>query len=822
LRGTWNGDRALENDVRRLDLFAIDLFVGVVVRAHGGSCERNTGEESAVAGVAQHLGTQCDVGIRRGGPALGTGGGGSIGTELHFAAENGACPAGIHHEKHEVGCLATELKANAGAFEGHHRWSAPGAGEMLTCAARHGTAAVAAADDKRGFQNRRINDDAFGLVDQVLGNVVRNIHDLLKDDPAIFQTIGFFFVFAGSGERSGKDDDRGQECCEFLHDAFLHGIDFRLNGPGLGACKPSNPVSADERLIAGACLEEVLRNVSTILVAVTIFQRGPVVEKKRRWRWNSEVALALAVLVVWVSPSFAQNRAKHETKGAEPSLSLLEEEKLKFTTRAAAILSAEQPAKGEWGVLIVEAKTGQVLFEQNADRYFVPASNMKLLTTALALAMLGPDYRFRTTLEAQTGASSDGKINGPLYFVGRGDPNLSNRKFPFDTKEEFDGPPEKTVIELVDQLVAAGVKEIGGDIVGDDSYFPRERYPDGWEIDDMVWEYGAAVSAIIINDNTVALTLTPSDVPGEPVRAEIAPATPDFIVTNLVTTSAASLKSDLTLKREPGSNTVTVSGTLPAQSKPRKLVLAVQEPAIHAAAMLKRLLEERGVKVDGVARAQSTSLDAKTAQERIVLASHNSVPLAEAVRLVNKISQNLHTESLLRTSARQICLQTKSDAEPKDCSALTTEDYAAIAAKFYADAGIAAGDVVQTDGSGLSRHDLVTPRAFVALLQYAAKQSWFPAFYDSLPVAGLDGTLEDRLKNSSATMRIHAKSGSVEHVRTRSGYAELPNGQRLIFSFMSNNMGSKGHEATDALDALSAAMVEEFGGEPMGCCRRKQ
>jgi len=545
------------------------------------------------------------------------------------------------------------------------------------------------------------------------------------------------------------------------------------------------------------------------------------VEKRRLWRWNSDLVLALAIFVVWVSPLHAQNRAKHETKNVEPSPSLLEEEKLRFTTRAAAILSAEQPAKGEWGVLIVDAKSGQVLFEQNADRYFVPASNMKLLTTALALAKLGPDYRFRTTLEAQTGASPEGKINGPLYFVGRGDPNLSNRKFPFDTKEEFDGPPEKAVIELADQLVAAGVKEISGDIVGDDSYFPRERYPNGWEIDDMVWEYGAAVSAIIIDDNTVALTLAPGEVSGEAVRAEVAPATTDFNVTNLVMTSASGVKSDLTLKREPGSNAVTVSGTLPAQSKPRKLLLAVQEPALHAAVMLKRLLEERGVKVDGVARAQSTS-DAKTAPERAVLASHNSVPLAEAVKLVNKISQNLHTESLLRTATRQICIQTKLDAEPKDCSALTSEDYAAIAAKFYTDAGIAAGDVVQTDGSGLSRHDLVTPRAFVALLQYAAKQSWFAAFYDSLPVAGLDGTLEDRLKNSSATMRIHAKSGSVEHVRTRSGYAELPNGQRLIFSFMSNNMGSKGHEATDALDALSAAMIEEFGGEPMGCCRRKQ
>jgi D-alanyl-D-alanine carboxypeptidase/D-alanyl-D-alanine-endopeptidase (penicillin-binding protein 4) len=540
------------------------------------------------------------------------------------------------------------------------------------------------------------------------------------------------------------------------------------------------------------------------------------------------LASVLASFVVCGMPALAQNHEKHSaiskppaTKG-EPSPSPLDEEKQRFATRAAAILSGEQIAKGSWGLLVVDAKTGQVLFDQNADRYFVPASNMKLFTTALALSTLGPDYRFRTTLESQTAVSPDGKLAGPLYFVGRGDPNLSNRKFPYDTKEEFDGPPEKTVIELADQIVAGGVKEIAGDIVGDDSFFSRERYPNGWEIDDMVWEYGAAVSAIIIYDNTVALTLTPGEVPGEPVHAEASPATPDFNVTNLVVTSAATVKSDLTLKREPGSNAVTVSGTLAAQSKPRKLLLAVQEPALHAAVMLKRLLEERDVKVDGVASAQSVPVDAKSTPERIVLASHNSVPLGDAVKLVNKISQNLHTESLLRTSARQACLETKSETEPKDCSALTSEDYAAFAAKFYADAGIATGDVAQTDGSGLSRHDLVTPRALVALLQYAAKQSWFAAFYDSLPVAGLDGTLEVRLKNSSAAMRIHAKSGSVEHVRTRSGYAELPNGERLVFSFMSNNMGSKGHDATDALDALSAAMVEEFGGEPLGCCKRKQ
>ena len=136
---------------------------------------------------------------------------------------------------------------------------------------------------------------------------------------------------------------------------------------------------------------------------------------------------------------------------------------------------------------------------------------MKLFTTALALAKLGPDYKFHTTLETRGTISPDGKLSGDVVLVGRGDPNLSNRKFPYELKEEFDGPPERALAELADALVARGVKEISGDVIGDDSYFPRERYPNGWEIDDMVWEYGAAISAIVVDDNTVAVTLTPGE-----------------------------------------------------------------------------------------------------------------------------------------------------------------------------------------------------------------------------------------------------------------------------------------------------------------------
>jgi D-alanyl-D-alanine carboxypeptidase/D-alanyl-D-alanine-endopeptidase (penicillin-binding protein 4) len=183
---------------------------------------------------------------------------------------------------------------------------------------------------------------------------------------------------------------------------------------------------------------------------------------------------------------------------------------------------------------------------------------------------------------------------------------------------------------------------------------------------------------------------------------------------------------------------------------------------------------------------------------RTVLAEHLSIALKDSVKLVNKISQNLHTEVLLRTAARQ------------QGRWATPEDLQKFPETFYVKAGIPEGDVIQTDGSGLSRHDLVTPRAFVAVLGYAQKQAWFPAFLASLPVAGADGTLNERMKEPPLAGRIHAKTGSVTHVRTLSGYAETPGGRKLIFSFLSNNQGAKNHEVHAAIDGVCLAMMEEF------------
>jgi D-alanyl-D-alanine carboxypeptidase/D-alanyl-D-alanine-endopeptidase (penicillin-binding protein 4) len=485
--------------------------------------------------------------------------------------------------------------------------------------------------------------------------------------------------------------------------------------------------------------------------------------------------------------------------GLQKQSALSKKQSAKFAARADALLGTGPTGKGEWGLLVADAQTGETLYQQNADRYFVPASNMKLFTTALALTKLGPDYRFHTTLET-TGTISNGVLTGNVVLVGRGDPNLSNRKFPYQLKEEFDGPPEKVLAELADGLVAKGVKEISGDVIGDDSYFARERYPSGWEIDDMVWEFGAAISSIVVDDNTVTLTLTPGDQPGAPVQASENPATPDFLVQNDVVTSAPDVKSDLTLTREPGASLVVVKGTMPANGAPRKLVLAVEEPALHAAAVLKRVLEGRGVHVDGFVRARHEA--PKTQGDPVVLAEHVSVPLSDAVKLINKISQNLHTEMLLRSVARQ------------GGTRATDDDLMKVPQDFYASAGIDPDDVIQSDASGLSRHDLVTPRAIVALLTFAQKQPWFETYFNSLPVAGVDGTLEDRMKDTVAAGHIHAKTGSVAHVRTLSGFADTASGRRLIFSFLSNNQAGKNHEAADALTGLCVAMLEEFNAAP--------
>jgi D-alanyl-D-alanine carboxypeptidase/D-alanyl-D-alanine-endopeptidase (penicillin-binding protein 4) len=464
--------------------------------------------------------------------------------------------------------------------------------------------------------------------------------------------------------------------------------------------------------------------------------------------------------------------------------------------------AATRPEKGDWGVLVADAATGETLYSLNPDRYFTPASNTKMFTTALALAGLGPDYRFRTTLETLGRVDSYGRLLGDLVLVGRGDPNLSARKFPYDPAVERDGPPEKALAALADQIVARGIRQIEGDVVGDDTWFHYERYPPGWAIADMTFGYGAPVSAIAINDNTLQIEVRPGEHEGAPAWFRVEPWADFYRFVNQTTTSAAGASGEngprLSAEREPGSRRVVLRGSIPLGAEPRTITLAIEEPAEFAAALLKRLLEARGVRVYGAVRARHVA-EPTIAVAPAVLAEHVSLPLAQAITLINKVSQNLHTEMLLRAVARE-----------KTGTGSTSEGLR-LGQEFFNSIGVPPGDAVFFDGSGLSRMNLITPRAVITLLQYVAKQPWADAFLASLPVAGQDGTLERRMKDTPAAGRIQAKTGTLGNVNALSGFATSLHGARLVFSLFGNKHNLRGRDATDVLDAICVAMIEEIG-----------
>lgn len=475
----------------------------------------------------------------------------------------------------------------------------------------------------------------------------------------------------------------------------------------------------------------------------------------------------------------------------------------RFRARVDAALSAQGPDKGYWGILVTDAGTGKVLFARNADSYFMPASDAKLFTTALALATLGSDYRVKTTVVASGPIDANGVLNGDLVLIGRGDANLSNRKFPFVRKEERDGPPEKALAEFADEVAARGVKEITGNVVADDSLFQPERFPSGWAIDDMQWSYGAAVSAIAVNDNSFTIELWPGGHEGDPARAEAGMAADFYTIENSVQTSAPGSEEKLAVTREPGSRLIRMSGAIPAGARPRVLTLGVEQPAEYAATLLAQLLEQRGVKVDGNARARHAG-DPPLAgnSPQTVLTERVSQTLSDDVRLTNKDSENLHAELMLLLAARE------------KTGAASYEDALKFAAGFFTAAGVAEGDVILSDGSGLSRKDLVTPRALVQILRYAAAQPWGETYRASLPLAGEDGTLSDRMKNTPAAGRAFAKTGTIGHTNALSGYATTVKGERLIFSIVGNNNSLHAQDANKVLDAIAVAMTEELGAAP--------
>src|SRR5580700_7144464 len=276
--------------------------------------------------------------------------------------------------------------------------------------------------------------------------------------------------------------------------------------------------------------------------------------------------------------------------------------------RIAGVLSAPDLARGFWGIEVVSLSTGKTLYSENADKLFTPASNTKLFTTAAALALIGAEYKFRTTVETAGTLDRYGRLNGDLILVGRGDPNLSGREIPYNLKTQRNDDPIQALESLADALVQKGVKFIDGDIVADDSYFAFERYAEGWSQDDLMWSDGAPVSALTVNDNVVFVNIQPADRPGEKAFVSVKPFAGYYRLDNRIITTPAGTGRKFFVNREPGSTVVTLWGNVPLDDPGTNEALAIDDPAEFAAGLFRELLEKRGIVVYGKQRTHHTEL----------------------------------------------------------------------------------------------------------------------------------------------------------------------------------------------------------------------
>ncbi|HEX8896320.1 MAG TPA: D-alanyl-D-alanine carboxypeptidase/D-alanyl-D-alanine-endopeptidase, partial [Terriglobales bacterium] len=471
---------------------------------------------------------------------------------------------------------------------------------------------------------------------------------------------------------------------------------------------------------------------------------------------------AILVLVVVVH-AYAADAAKPGHRKPEDN------KKLFFAIEQ--ILSDPEVARGFWGIDIVSLDTGNRLFALNENKLFTPASNTKLFTTAAVLALIGPDYRFKTSIESLGTIDKYGRLNSDLIVVGRGDPNLSGRTLPYNLHTERRAPPIQVLIDLADQLVATGLKYVDGDVVADDSYYVFERYGEGWSQDDLVWEWGAPVSALTINDNVLFVNILPADRPGERAFLNITPYPEYYRIDNRVmTTPQGTGPRKIYINREPGSNQITFWGNMPQDDAGAGESLAIEDPADFTAKLFRELLEQRGVTVYGRPRTRHTELASMqtfsvttlasgggdvaghASPAPLVLASHDSQPVSDDLRVINKVSQNLHAELMLRLLGKE-----------KGTSG-SIEGGLEVLRGFLTSAGIGSDQFVFYDGSGLSRENLVSPAAVVRLLQYTYSQPWGKLFEDTLPVSGVDGSLSDRLRTPPLKGAVHAKTGSLGHV----------------------------------------------------------
>lgn len=451
------------------------------------------------------------------------------------------------------------------------------------------------------------------------------------------------------------------------------------------------------------------------------------------------------------------------------------------------------------GMRVVRLSDGRVLYAHNADRLFVPASNMKLFTTALALAKLGADYRLTTQIGAPVPIDANGTLAGDLELIGAGDPSLSGREYPYRNRAPAGEIYSfRAIEELADQLAARGLKTVDGNIVGDDTRYVWEPQPGPWSSDSASREYGAPVSALVLDDNTFLLTLRPAARAGGLARIALAPPFENFAIDNRVTTIEHGIRR-IRFYRSASGRELHLWGVIPRADTGYVQELAIGDPALYAAEVLRDALLRRGISIRGDAVARHRfpdEADEATPPPAVLLAEHPSPPLIELLQVVDKVSQNLHAEILLREVAAA------SGREGSRQAGLDALD------EYLSELGISRDEYQFTDGSGLSPRTLVSPTAITKLLAHMYASPQRDEFLNLLPIGGEDGTLRGRFAGHPEARAIHAKTGTLDHVKAISGYADTPTHGPVAFSLLVNHFEEPSPGVTKAIDELVLSLIE--------------
>jgi D-alanyl-D-alanine carboxypeptidase/D-alanyl-D-alanine-endopeptidase (penicillin-binding protein 4) len=512
-----------------------------------------------------------------------------------------------------------------------------------------------------------------------------------------------------------------------------------------------------------------------------------------------------------------------------------------LTGQIKTLLADPAVARAHWGIALTTLD-GTPLFGLDEAKLFRPASNNKIFTTATAFAVLGPEMSYKTKVLGDFDIAS-GTVTGDLTLVGGGDAGFGTDDLPYippshRIKNATKPPPLADLSDMVIALLATGVKHITGDIVGDDTLFPYEPYAESWAADDQVWDYGAPVSALSIADNQLKLTVTPlplspltvpppptSDSPIKPSVELEQNGVPYYTLQSEVrTVPAHTHAAGIQIERQPGSRILRVFGEIAADAHPDIESVAIADPAEYAAMALRMMLQQAGIEVTGAARAQHHSvhdsrdflpalrspefapagvpgacLDPPASPKGTVLASHWSRSLGQDVVLTNKISQNLHAEIMLHLLGLR-----------PQCGNGSILTGAKLVRAYMLHAGVDGDDFTFYDGSGLSDHDLITPRATATFLAFAARQPGFADWKASLPEAGVDGSLETRFPSPPLKGHIFAKTGTLGESRALSGYLDAASGHTLIFSIMVDNHTPGTSADRTTMDKIVAAIAAAY------------